>query len=297
MIEKLELTHLRMLSALYEAKTVSAAAETLGISQQAVSLQLKRVREILGDLLFVRTGHGMVPTAYGQLIQTHVRQLLEMVHALPMPSTIPLEKIERTLSISATDHAQRIIANDLFRALRHAAPKVNTKISNIESTSLIRRMQSGEIDIAFTSNGYVPEGLLTTALFTERYICVSGTLLADGPEPLPLESLAEYDFLVVSPGVPDFDGSAGGWFAQHGLRRRVVASLPSFFMAIEYLRNSNMVAFLPSRLLPCDGLYEVPLEKYPPGFQMVAAYHPSAMHDSLLSWVLDHLRTKYVATR
>ena len=38
-----------------------------------------------------------------------------------------------------------------------------------------------------------------------------------------------------------------------------------------------MVAFIPSRLLPCEGLFEVPLEKYPPGFQVVAAYPPSAL--------------------
>jgi DNA-binding transcriptional LysR family regulator len=49
MIEKLELNHLRMLSALYKLGTVSAAAESLDVSQQAVSLQLKRIREILGD--------------------------------------------------------------------------------------------------------------------------------------------------------------------------------------------------------------------------------------------------------
>ena len=297
MIEKLELNHLRMLGALYEKGSVSAAAEVLGLSQQAVSLQLKRVREILGDLLFVRTGQGMVPTAYGQLIQPHVQQLLAMVCALPMPTSIPLENIERSFSISATDHAQRIIVGELLRALRRVAPRVKVKVSNIESASLVRRMQHGEIDMAFTSNGYVPEGLLTTPLFTERYVCVAGTRLTKGSQPLPLESLVAYDFLVVSPGVPGFDGSAGGWFAQQGLQRRVVASVPSFFMAMEYLRHSNMVAFLPSRLLPCDGLFEVPLEKYPPGFQVVAAYHPSVASDSLLGWVLDYVRAQGAAAR
>ena len=93
MIEKLEFNHLRMLSALYEQGSVSAAAEALDVSQQAVSLQLKRVREILGDLLFVRTSHGMVPTAYGQLIQPHVRQLLALIHALPLPTSLRLLRL------------------------------------------------------------------------------------------------------------------------------------------------------------------------------------------------------------
>src|SRR5688572_16576147 len=124
MIEKLELNHFRVLSALYELKTVSAAAESLDVSQQAVSLQLKRIREILDDPLFVRTHHGMVPTAYGQLIQPHVIQVLALVHAMPRPTSIPLEALERTLSISATDYAQRIIVGDVIRKLRRAAPRV-----------------------------------------------------------------------------------------------------------------------------------------------------------------------------
>lgn len=292
MIEKLELNHLRMLSALYRLGTVSAAAESLDVSQQAVSLQLKRIREIFGDPLFVRTGHGMVPTAYGQLIESHVHQVLTLVHAMPMPTSIPLENIERTLSISATDHAQRIIVGDLIRELRRAAPRVKVKVSNIESAGLVRRLHEGEIGVAFTSNGYVPEGLLLTPLFTERYVCVAARPLTDDRGTLALEALVAHDFLVVSPAVASFDGSAGSWFEQQGLRRRVVASVPSFFMALEYLQESDMVAFMPSRLLPCEGLFEVPLEKYPPGFQVVAAYHPSAMSDPLLTWVLDHVRTR-----
>lgn len=297
MIEKLELNHLRMLSALYERRTVSAAAEALDVSQQAVSLQLRRIREILGDPLFVRTGHGMVPTAYGQLLQPHVRQVLALIHAMPMPTSTSLEDIERTLSISATDHAQRIIVGDLIRELRRVAPQVKVKISNIESASLVRRMQEGEIGIAFTSNGYVPEGLLSTPLFTERYVCVAAKPLTEGPGALSLEALVGHDFLVVSPGVPSFDGSAGSWFEQQGLRRRVVLSVPSFFMALEYLQQSDMVAFIPSRLLPYEGLFEVPLDKSPPGFQVVAAYHPSALADPLLTWVLDHVRTLWSTPR
>jgi molybdenum-dependent DNA-binding transcriptional regulator ModE len=57
MIEKLDLNHLRMLSALYEQGTMSAAAEALDVSQQAVSFQLKRVREILGARLEIVRAH------------------------------------------------------------------------------------------------------------------------------------------------------------------------------------------------------------------------------------------------
>lgn len=284
-----------MLSALFEHGTVSSAAEALDVSQQAVSLQLKRAREILGDPLFVRTGHGMVPTAYGELIRPHVSELLARLQAMPRPGSVPLAQMERTLGISATDHAQRLIVGELIQALRREAPRVRVKLSNIESTSLVRRMQEGEIGVAFTSNGYVPEGLLSIPLFTERYVCVAARPLAEGSRALSLKELVAHDFLVVSPAVPGFDGSAGGWFEQQGLRRRVVASVPSYFIALEYLRHADLVAFVPSRLLPCDGLVEVPLEKQPPGFEVVAAHHASASSDPLLRWVLDHVRARFGA--
>jgi DNA-binding transcriptional LysR family regulator len=293
MIETLEVVHLRMLNALYERGTVTSAAEALDVSQQALSLQLKRTREILGDPLFVRSGQGMVPTPYAVLIQPHVRQLLALLHAMPTPGSIPLAALERTLGVSATDYAHRIIVIDLIRELRRAAPRVKVKIFNIEGASLVRRMQEGEIDVAFTSNGYVPEGLLSTPLFAEGYACVAAQPLTEGQRRLPLEALVAHDFLVVSPGVPSFDGSAGAWFEQQGLRRRVVASVPSYFMALEYLRQSDLVAFVPSRLLPCEGLFEVPLQKVPPGFQVVAAYHALAVADPLLAWVLDHVQVRY----
>lgn len=293
MIEKLELAHLRMLSALCEHGTVSSAAEALDVSQQAASLRLERTREILGDPLFVRSAHGLVPSADGQLLRPHVRQVLALLHAMPMPASIALADLERTPGISATDHAQRIIVGDLIRGLRRAAPRVSVKISNIGSAGLVRRMQEGEIGVAFTSNGHVPEGLLSTSLFTERYVCVAARPLTGGPHALPLAALVAHDFLVVSPGVPSFDGSAGGWFEQQGLRRRVVAPVPSFFMALEYLRTSDMVAFMPSRLLPCDAPFEVPLQPHPPGFEVVAADHSSALCDPLLTWVLAHVRAGF----
>jgi DNA-binding transcriptional LysR family regulator len=61
-------------------------------------------------------------------------------------------------------------------------------------------------------------------------------------------------------------------------------------MAQAYLRQSDLVAFIPSRLMPSAGLVEIPLQKYPPGFQVVAAYHGAMSGDPLLTWVLDIAR-------
>ncbi|OGB27145.1 MAG: transcriptional regulator [Burkholderiales bacterium RIFCSPLOWO2_02_FULL_57_36] len=290
MIEKLEVNHFRTLDALLRSANISAAAEGLGVSQQAISLQLKRLREILGDPLFVRTGHGMLPTPYARLIQPHIHQVLVHINGIPLPESVTPEKIERTLFISATDYTQKVIVGKLIRELRTSAPHVKIIVSDIEASNLTRKMHQGEIDLTFTSDGYVPEGLISEPLFIEKYLCVTSNKKVEFDGYLPLEKLVENDFIVVSPGVGSLKGSADAWFETQGFPRNVVVSVPSFFMAQEYLKQSDLVGFLPSRILPCEGLFEIPLKKYPPGYQVVAAYHPNTKSDPFMNWLLDRVK-------
>ncbi|TQV76065.1 LysR family transcriptional regulator [Exilibacterium tricleocarpae] len=296
MIEKLEIHHLRTLDALYRFGKISAAAEYLDVSQQAVSLQVKKISKIMGDPLFVRTGHGVVPTPYAKLIEPHIRGVLNSLNNIPLPNSGNPGEIERTLVVSATDYTQEVIIGPLLKTLRKSAPKVKVIVVNIEVADLIRKMQQGDIDLALTAGGYVPEGLLTRSLFTEKYLCVSANKAIVFDDYLPLPSLAEQDFVVTSPGTGSFKGSADTWFEQQGLRRNVVISAPSFHITQAYLRQSDMVAFLPSRLLPCEGLFEIPLKKYPPGYEVVAAYHPSTKSDPFILWLLDHVNKSFAGS-
>jgi DNA-binding transcriptional LysR family regulator len=290
MINKLEINHLRTLDALYRFENLSAAAEDLGVSQQAISQQLKKLRAVLGDQLFVRSGHGMVATPYARLIEAHVHKVLVHLNAIPLPASVTPATIERTLFISATDYTQKVIVGRLIAELRKSAPGVRLIVVDIEVSGLTRKMHQGKIDLTFTSDGYVPEGLIAEPLFIEQYRCVSANQAIAFDGHLPLEKLVEHDFIIVSPGVGSFTGSADQWFEKQGLTRKVAASVPSFFMAQEYLRQSDMVGFMPSRLLPCAGLSEIPLKKYPPGYEVVAAYPPSARDDPFMSWLLETVK-------
>jgi DNA-binding transcriptional LysR family regulator len=290
MIDKLEISHLRTLSALYKYGNISSAAEYLAISQQAVSLQLKKMRTILHDSLFVRSGHGMVPTPYARLIESHVNTILAHLNDIPLSDALTPSQVERTLVISATDYTQTVVVGALLKTLRTSAPHVKVMVIQIESASLIQKMHHGDIDLALTSNSYVPEGLISVPLFTEQYRCVSANASIAVDPYLTLDKLVEHDFVVVSPGIASLRGSADTWFEQQGLRRRVALSVPSFFMAQTYLQQTDMVGFLPSRLLPCTGLHDIALEKYPPGYEVVAAYHPRANNDPFMMWLIDIIK-------
>jgi len=297
MIEKLELHHLKTLAALLHYQNISLAAESLNLSQQAVSAKLKRLRDILGDNLFIREGHGIVPTPYARSILPYVESLISQLNAFPLPACNDISKMERQIVISATDYAQAVILPKLINKLRQVAPQVKVIVCNVEVAALTKKMSQGEIDLAFTTSGYVPDGLISTPLFIERYVCVEADLDKSNSDRLSIEKnlqeamavkdLAKRDFVVVNPGTASLTGSAEAWFLQQGLTRHVSVSAPTFYMAQEYIKASDMVGFMPSKLLPLAGLRVIALEKSPPGYQVVAAYHAKVKNDALIHFLLE----------
>ena len=61
-ITDVDLNLLKVFEALHEESSASRAALRLGVTQSAVSAALRRLREVYGDPLFVRTGRGLAPT-------------------------------------------------------------------------------------------------------------------------------------------------------------------------------------------------------------------------------------------
>src|SRR5438477_8312326 len=68
---------LRAVVKVAEAESITKAARILGLSQPAISAQIKRIEAIVGGSIFRKTGTGSVPTELGKLVLTHARRILE----------------------------------------------------------------------------------------------------------------------------------------------------------------------------------------------------------------------------
>lgn len=76
---ELDVRHLRLIVAVSDTGSLSAAARTLGIAQPSVSNQLRRIETALGRELFERSARGVVPTEPGRAVLRHARGVLEQV--------------------------------------------------------------------------------------------------------------------------------------------------------------------------------------------------------------------------
>ena len=109
-------------------------------------------------------------------------------------------------------------------------------------------------------------------------------------EPLTLAQVAAHAQLVVSFSRANLRGSHDQWFAEKGLKRNIVMSVPSFSAVPDVLHTTDMIAFYPSRLLPSSKVKELKVEALPPTFKVIAAWHPRTADSGIHRWLIEQLR-------
>ncbi|HFW6628467.1 TPA: LysR substrate-binding domain-containing protein, partial [Klebsiella pneumoniae] len=131
-----------------------------------------------------------------------------------------------------------------------------------------------------------PPGLHQRLLFRERYV-LAGRAEHPALRPgLSLETFCQLEHVIVSPDGGGFSAATDIALANLGLTRRVVLSVPHFLFMLETLRNSDLVAVLPERLVRGQSGLEV---VEPPlavaGFEMLMLWHERWHRDPAHQWL------------
>ncbi|NUT32296.1 MAG: LysR family transcriptional regulator [Hamadaea sp.] len=200
---RLELHHLRVLRAIDEHGSLSRAAAALGVSQPALSTQLRRIERCLDGPVFERDVRGVTPTAYGEFVLARVRGALSNVEDLvtgePAGARLRLGVIEGPLVVG------------LLGVLEEEVPgRVVTVHAEYSTLLLLDLVASGKLDIALLADypGYELDrrpDLVVHPLVTEPGFVALSTAhpLADHDD-IDLAALAGEPWIV-----PPSDGT--GW--------------------------------------------------------------------------------------
>ena len=269
-INTLDLNLLRVLDALIDTRSVTRAAERLGLSQPAVSSALARLREVFGDPLFLRQQRGMLPTARAEALAGPLRKLLSEAGALLTPLAFDPATAQGTLRIAATDYAQAAVVLPLLAILRDQAPGLRIAVQPVDTSSFAARLEAGLLDLALVTPEMAPDTLRARRLFDETYVCI----LRQGhpAEPaLDLDRFCALDHAIMSHDGSQFCGATDAALEALGRHRRVVAAVPSFLVLIDLVRQSDTVALVPARLVArAEGLTILPPPLAVPGFTKLA---------------------------
>ena len=124
-IRDLDLNLLRVFDAVYQQRSVSRAAEVLGLSQPAVSHGITRLRLLIGDALFVRVAGGVRPTAKADALAAAVQQALHLVEeALHATGGFDPGRARKIFRMHMSDIGEGVFLPALMHAVRRQAPGV-----------------------------------------------------------------------------------------------------------------------------------------------------------------------------
>ena len=290
-ISRLDIKQLRVLHALLDLKNLSQVARKMGLTQQAISEQLRKLRDLFDDRLFIRQGNSMVATPKALSLQQPISHILAQLEALLEPELFTPKTYKGVFTISATDYATQALLPQLFKITRRDAPELKLIVRDFASDNINQLITAGELDLLITFPEFIPDNLTYVTLLEEQHLCITGCNNELAKVPLTLVQIAAYPQLVVSPSRANLRGSHDQWFAARGLKRNIVMSVPSFSAVPDILHTTDMIAFYPARLLPSSKVKQLEVEALPPIFQVIAAWHPRTNDSPIHRWIIEQLQS------
>ncbi len=127
----LDLNLLKMFITLYQERNMRKAAERLFVSQPAVSKALQRLRDQLGDELFVKTHQGLRATEYANQLADKVAPILDNLSlVLNSDNQFDPSQLQGVLKLAISPFLLSSISSQLFIAIRQQAPNVQIQFLN-----------------------------------------------------------------------------------------------------------------------------------------------------------------------
>jgi DNA-binding transcriptional LysR family regulator len=276
-LAQVDLNLLVAFEALTRDRSVTRAAQRLGVTQSAMSHSLRRLRDLLRDPVLVRGRAGMTLTPRAEALVIPLRGgLVSLGRAISQPGVFDPAAARRSFCIATPDLFDVLAVPSLLGRLRREAPGVDLAVVPVADKRLFDQLETGEVDVAVApqvldqpSAAAAPPapGLLRRTLFRDCFICM---LRADHPalgpagatrrRPLSLASYVGLSHAMVSPG-GEGPGPVDHALAQQGLRRRIVLRLSHFYGAPSIIARGDLVLTAPRALADLVG--ELPLVVLP----------------------------------
>ncbi len=298
-LNRIDLNLLVYLDVLLREESVTRAAELLGITQPAMSNGLRRLRDLFGDPLLVRTSEGMTPTERARELRPMLREILGTVEKAVSPAaTFEAESSTRGFRIMASDYAESTLLAPLVSALRERAPGVTLDVLTPSDVSFAD-LEQGKIDMAINRFDQLPQSFHQATLWRDGFSCL---LNADNPilEHFDMDSYLGAAHIWVSKtgmgvgrGVSSRETHRLGWvddaLGEIGQKRKIRVFTRNYQVAALLAHQPDLIATLPTRMAnlfradPALAIRKPPFMVIPIELQMV--WSPLLHHDPGHTWM------------
>lgn len=290
-IQSLDLNLLSVLVTVWETRSVSRAADRLSLTQSAVSHALRRLRERVGDALFVSGRDGLVPTPRAAEIIGPVQNALHQIAtALRVRSTFEPASAEVEFRIGSNDLVESWLFSRILRLAYAEAPGAvihSVPSPDVDATEAL--LESGDLDLAISRRPVSGASIHCEPLAQVGFVTMIRKHEAPSSGQMPLQLYMERSHVV-------FRQDSGAnrvekALAQLGLRRRIGASVQTYYAMLATAAHTGFLCTVPAPMAGsfAHGLelsaHALPFDIEPAPLYMVRHARYSA--DPALMWLID----------
>lgn len=278
---------LQLFLTVIEEESITGAARRLRITQSAVSHTIEKLRNVIGDPLFVRAGRGIVPTSQAKLMVDKVRSTLDDMKALTNSTEFNPADAHMEFTLAANDFQRDLILPRFFREIHAEAPGITFKIipSDIHSPDVLR---DDGCQLMLTPHPPLGADIIQKPMLTDYYVCYYDPQTRAAPKNLDEYMSAQH--ITIS-----FGSSRSPEIEKHiremDLHRDIFLKVPAFSGIPGFMKGTNLIASLPSLLnrnAMKDFAYcDLPFES--PKLIMYLVWHRRYHLDAAHIWLRDKL--------
>jgi LysR family transcriptional regulator for metE and metH len=170
-----EIRHLRLVTAIAACGSVTRAADTLHLTQSALSHQLRGLESRLGTPLFHRVGKRMLPTPAGTHLIETAQRVLELVDRTETSIKNGSANATVPLRLSTECYTVYHWLPALLASYRRLHPKVGVTIDVNATGDPLKALLDGRIDLAIVTSRVTDRRLCVEPLFTDEFNVIVST--------------------------------------------------------------------------------------------------------------------------
>lgn len=249
--QRLSLRQLRLLQALHQSNSLSAAADALHVTQPAVSKALSEMEDGVGQTLFERRGREMHATALGRRLLALADHMdVELCRASEDAGSI-VRGTTGEMVIGASTAALAQLLPDALTAMKREYPLLTIRVYTHSLPVMLEGLREGRIDllVAQLIPDIVPNGLESKLLAPQREVLTisSHHPLAQRPE-VTWEELSTQAWIGQLPGTRMYLLQERMWQRLRLAPPTNVIATDDTLLALELMKREPLVALLPEQI-------------------------------------------------
>jgi DNA-binding transcriptional LysR family regulator len=283
----LDVRLLRLMVTVVDTGSITSAAQRLGVTQSAVSHQLDKLRGITGDVLFAKSGRGIVPTARALVLAERARELLADLEHFAQHEAFSPSSWQTTFTIAANDFQRHTLLPALMQRLRQQAPGVSLRViaSDVPTPEMLRQQHCQLI-----ISPRPPEGtdIVQKRLFADRYRVFYDATVCNAPRTRQDYLAAEHVTVLYAPQRPlDLDEYLQG----KGIQRRFRVMVPGFAGLRAFIQGTDLLATVPGLMREhlMQGLADAPVPVACPVLPMYMIWHLRHQQNMAHRWLREQI--------